>query len=810
MNPIARNRGFYPALRPLACSLMVALTSLPMSPLMARDLDGESETIEEGHDLETWRLENGAELIVNGADTYDIAVFHDSTVSLTGATVTRMPGSMSNYALSLHEAARVTAVDTRFVDAGLWITGDARIALTRSSVTIDANSPEMDRVSGYAISMNTTYSDGKPSVLLDASTVNMADKPDPTRYGSGIGANMTAGMLTLRNGSLIDAANVGVMVRSDTSRDHAIILTLDNSHIHSGRHSAIEFHAEDNASNTFDALIANGSTITAENGTLLLVRAYEDIATGNHSTIRFTVDNSRLEGDIHFDDRFMQGEVNVLLRNNASLKGAFQRVTTAGIGTGSLWTLDGDSTVGHLTLHDSGTVELGDGVNFNTLSLDSFEGLQGTLVFNTALEGDASQTDTLDISGNATGEANVVVKNAGGQGAQTERGIELITIGGQSDAVFTLQGRAAGGLYEYFLVKDDNGNWYLRSELEKEPDPEQPHPCEIDQSLPECEITLPVEPEIGLPDPDEPGTGTPVLRPEAGAYLANQAAMGQLLNGSARDRMNGATVHEGVRTWAATGHGESRMDVTGQQRLRTTQSRLQVGADLGVFDGGKGRVGAMLGAGQADATARSVVTGYSANAKIEGGSMGVYAHWSDAATLWDASLQFGRFSNRVAGEGLEVERYTSSAVQAAIEAAHRFDVGRIGSLALGLQPEVQLTYTSVRMNPHLESTGTVVERDGGNGLSARVGVRLEGEATLSAGQFRPYVALHGIHDGRDNSISFDGVTVEGALPRSRVELSAGGQVQFGRRLGGIGGISAAQGEDGYRDLAARIGITYRW
>jgi autotransporter family porin len=173
------------------------------------------------------------------------------------------------------------------------------------------------------------------------------------------------------------------------------------------------------------------------------------------------------------------------------------------------------------------------------LSLDEFTGNGGTLLFNTQLGDDTSLTDKLVIAGDADGQANVRVLNAGGAGAKTDRGIELIDIGGASNAQFDLVGRAVGGQYEYFLVKDANGNWYLRSELATTPDP-----CLADPSLPQC------KPIIDPIDPIDPITPIPILRPETGAYLANQFALDQMLRHTYRDRQGGAAAVDGIRGWA--------------------------------------------------------------------------------------------------------------------------------------------------------------------------------------------------------------------------------------------------------------------
>lgn len=205
-------------------------------------------------------------------------------------------------------------------------------------------------------------------------------------------------------------------------------------------------------------------------------------------------------------------------RNHAQIDGRFSNVTTASIDQNSTWLMTGDSSVGHLALGATGTVGLGSGAQFNTLALDSFSSQGGALVFNTARGDDTSATDRLVIAGDADGQAHVRVLNAGGAGAKTDRGIELIDIGGASNAQFDLMARAVGGQYEYFLVKDANGNWYLRSDLATTPDP-----CVGDPNLPACKQIDPVDPV----DPFDPPT--PVLRPEAGAYLANQFALREVL-----------------------------------------------------------------------------------------------------------------------------------------------------------------------------------------------------------------------------------------------------------------------------------------
>ena len=814
-------------LRPLACGVLLALTSLPMGSALADDLNGESRTITGADPIETWTLRNGAELIVNGGGTKTIMAM-DSRVVLNNAEVTRDQANGLSHALELR-SSQGQVNDTRLLGGGLMLSGTGQATLTNSSILIDASAPGMGDNSfvAYGIVIQDPGADGNPSVVLDNSTVSVADRADQTHYASGIGAYLRAGGVELNNGSAISAANVGVILHGRQRLAHDFRLHMDNSHITSGRGAAIEVVAQDDGDNIFDIRVNNGSTLTGGDGNLLLVRAFNGLQATSNSQVNFTVNNSTLNGNITFDDSRMSGRVDVSLQNNAHLKGIFNNVTAANIGTGSSWTLTGDSTLGHLALGAAGSVVLGgtDGANqFNSLTLANFNGNGGDIVFNTELNGDDSATDRLIITGDAYGQADVIVRNAGGKGAQTDKGIELISIGGDSNAQFDLWGRAVGGKYEYFLIKAEDGNWYLRSQLEEQP--ETPHECLQDPTLPQCEITLPVEPidpedpdtedpgsenpDIEDPDTEEPPAPQPVLRPETGAYLANQQAMDQLLRHSAQTRMGSGRADDGLRTWAATEVAESRQHLTGQQRFESTRQRLQVGADIGVFDGGQGRVGAMLSAGKADATVRSTVTGYRAEGTVEGGAVGAYAHWSNDALYLDASVQHGRFRNTVHGEGLDAERYDSRAWQSAVEAGYRFNVGRVGGMTLSLQPQLQLSYTDAQTDAHVESNGTVVRSAGASGLSTRVGLRLQGDMATGSTAFAPYVTVNGHRNSRDAGMVFDDDTVLGGLPRQRAELNVGGQLQLGNGFSAWGEVGASHGNDRYRDTAARIGAAFRW
>ncbi|WP_295554697.1 autotransporter outer membrane beta-barrel domain-containing protein [uncultured Stenotrophomonas sp.] len=783
-------------MRPLTQCLLLALAALPATSVLARDLDGQSATVREGSTVEAWNLINGSRLSVDGGRTETITST-DSQVTLNNGRVQALVDGRGA-SIVLRGSSTLDMTNSTLHDGNVVVSDLSSARITGSTVrSVGANA----RFSvGIYLDKSPSQPDANSTVIVDASFVRAEASPGAAMLSNGHAVRLQQGTAILQNGTRVEGANSGVLLLGGTIPSvlgQPITLRVDNAQVASDSGAAI--WVAPRRSVRYDITVANGSQLSGGDGHLLLVRP-DGSATGE-AEVHFTVDDARLAGDITFDADRVTGSLDVVLRNKAQIDGRFANVTTASIDSDATWLMTGDSTVGHLTLGAGGTVALGNGSSFNTLSLDAFTGNGGTLLFNTQLGDDTSLTDTLVIAGDANGQANVRVLNAGGAGAKTDRGIELIDIGGASNAQFDLVGRAVGGQYEYFLVKDANGNWYLRSELATTPDP-----CLADPSLPQC------KPIIDPVDPIDPINPIPVLRPEAGAYLANQFALDQMLRHSYRDRQGGAAAVDGIRGWARVDATQSKLGaVDDQLDLRVDRSRLQLGADIGVFDDGRGRVGVMGTAARSSATSRSDVTGFSARGKVEGGALGVYGNWANDAMYVDASVQRGQFRNRVQGDGLAEERYDSDIWQSSLEAGYRFDIGQIGNTALSLQPELQLVYTDAKTDAHTETNGTVVRAQGNSGLSGRAGLRLQGESRSAAGaSVSPYLAANWYRDGAGNGIAFDDEVLKAGIPRNRYELSAGARVEFRSGFSAWGGFGVMRGDSGYREATGNLSVAYSW
>ncbi|SAL01313.1 outer membrane autotransporter [Caballeronia calidae] len=416
----------------------------------------------------------------------------------------------------------------------------------------------------------------------------------------------------------------------------------------------------------------------------------------------------------------------------------------------------------------------------------------GRLTLSTVLAGDGSATDRLVVHGDTAGQTRVKVENAGGAGAQTSNGIQIVQVDGQSNGVFTLDGRAVAGAYEYRLQQGGvttpgDGDWYLRSSS------------------------------------NAPG---PVPRPEPGAYLGNQQAAANMFAMTWHDRAGFADPFvvepqgNGESTaWARTRGEHTDGNAAGGRIGESTDMALvQAGIDVlnRVSNGQRWQAGVMAGYGSATTDAAAQGNGAGARGNTNGASAGVYATWrrnarSAEGPYVDGWLQYAHFDNTVKGDALSGESYASRVWAGSIEGGFAFALGRTSTGTVLLEPELQLIYTNYHAGDHTESNGTVVQSDNGGNLSTRVGVRLfhAGASPLSPG-WLPFVELNWWHDTRVASVAFNGVTVSQDGPRNRMEVKLGAQGQIAQHWRVWGDLGYQQGLGGYRSYQGLLGARYIW
>ena len=512
-----------------------------------------------------------------------------------------------------------------------------------------------------------------------------------------------------------------------------------------------------------------------------------------------------------------------IISSDSTLNGATKLVsgtTTLKLSENTIWNMKDDSVVTHLTNSDSIiNLSYDDGQTFTqgkTLTVKgNYVGNNGQLNIRTVLGDDKSATDRLIVEGNTSGSTTVYVKNAGGSGAATLNGIELITVNGDespADAFRQGDARIAAGAFEYQL-KQQGKNWYLTSY----------------QSVNE-------EDNSSEGNSESTETPTPVLRPEAGSYVANLAAANTLFVMRLNDRAGETRYIDPVteqerssRLWLRQigGHNAWR-DSNGQ--LRTTSHRYvsQLGADLltgGFTDSDSWRLGVMAGYARDYNSTHSSVSDYRSKGSVRGYSAGLYATWfaddiSKKGAYIDAWAQYSWFKNSVKGDELAYESYSAKGATVSLEAGYGFALNKSFGLEAAkytwiFQPQAQAIWMGVDHNAHTEANGSRIENDANNNIQTRLGFRTfirtqEKNSGPHGDDFEPFVEMNWLHNSKDFAVSMNGVKVEqdGARNLGEIKLGVNGNLNPAASVWGNVGVQL--GDNGYNDTAVMVGLKYKF
>ena len=492
------------------------------------------------------------------------------------------------------------------------------------------------------------------------------------------------------------------------------------------------------------------------------------------------------------------------------------------------------------SLNNSGTVTIGyrdaafKPVAGTTLTVNgNYTGNGGHLLLNTVLGNDSSVTDKLVITGDTSGNTDVSVTNAGGNGDYTLNNIEIISVGGKSDGIFTQRGRIVAGAYDYSLVRGtgtNNSNWYLTN-IMPPVDPVDPPVDPVDPPVD------PVDPPVDPVDPPGPSNNdAPVYRPEGGSYIANIAAANTLFNTRLHDRL-GETQYVDALTgekkvtslWLRqVGSHNNWRDGSGQLKTQSNSYVAQLGGDVAQWstDGlNRGHLGLMAGYGNNHSSTRSSVTGYGSKGSINGYSVGAYGTWfandMDKAGLYvDSWLQYSWFDNQVNGQQLASESYKSKGFTASLETGYTQKLGEFagskGTLnEWFIQPQAQVTWMGVKADDHREANGTRVSSGGDGNVQTRLGLRayLKSHHAMddSKGRtFEPFIESNWLHNTRSYNVNMDNVRINQAGARNIGEVKVGVEGQINPRVNLWGNIGTQMGDKGYNDSSAMIGVKFNF
>ncbi|WP_223513543.1 autotransporter outer membrane beta-barrel domain-containing protein [Pseudomonas sp. GL-B-19] len=738
-----------PSRRVLLCPSLLALFT---SFSTAAPVVGGNETVN-GGTPETWSLSQNATLTVN-AKTLGITS-NNSTLNVNPGGVTQQISANNGSSVNL-KGATVTGVG-----------GLAAVLLSNSNAVIDNSTVNGNRL-GLQVVRNSATQTGSTAVVTGNSTISgvlggalvsafsTLDVTDSTIQGTGAtsyGLQLQSGHANATNSTIVGGQN-GVLIGLDPNEVQPAVLNLTNTTVQgtSGPAILVDFA---NASTSTAAITLNNSRLIAGNDTLLDVRGGADTT--------MVVNGSTLSGNIVSDQN---STTRLTLQNDSVLTGRLENVASATINDRSKWVLVDNSQVENLILNNGGSVVFGADNAFYQLNVTNLSG-DGRFVMGTDFA--TGQTDRLVVSGNASGNHELLISSSGVDPAAGQPIRVVETAGG--DARFSLfNGAVDLGAFSYGLAKSGN-DWIL-----------------------------------------DPTTRT--VSPGARSVLAlfNTAStvwLGELT--SLRSRMGELRYRSGsAGAWGRTyGNKYNIADGSGVG-YQQTQQGFTLGADAPLPIGdGHWLIGVMAGQSKSDLNLDAGTSG-----DVQSYYLGTYLTWIDPVTglYFDGVLKVNRFRNEAKvslSDGTRAKGdYDNTGLGGSVE------VGKHITFANGnfLEPFTQWSAVVIEGKNYSLDNDLQAEGDRTRSFIGKVGVTAGRNIELKNGaMIQPYLRAAWAHEfSKNNEVQVNNNVFNNDLSGSRAELGTGVAVAVTKKLHMHVDFDYSNGKNFEQPYGGSVGVQYEF
>jgi outer membrane autotransporter protein len=510
--------------------------------------------------------------------------------------------------------------------------------------------------------------------------------------------------------------------------------------------------------------------------------------------------------------------------SNAQVIGAMTRSNDASISlalqNGSAWLLPAagnavNSQVDQLT-NDNSTIAFATpgGASpalFQSLTVEDYQGVNGTLVMNAALAGTGVSDRLVIDGGTATGQTSIIVRPFGTAALTSGDGIGLIQAinGGQTDPdAFTLGRRVAGGAYEFGLYRgaaSGADDWFLRST----------------QAGATGRGALPnLRPEVAV-DTALPAIASQYSLAMLATHAERAAARATQPDDHARSgwaRLFGKTGSQG----SSGGHPGTQLNrfLSNGPSYDIDLAGFQAGYDVPVSEPGETMqnvIGFYVGAGEARGSVDAVYGGPAGKVSMNAYSLGAYwTHARESGLYIDTVLQGTFFAeanaSSVLGQKLSTDGF---GLIASLETGYRFDLG--GGWAI--EPQAQVIYQRLSFEGGADSFG-FIDYDAANDILGRIGASVRHAWMLESGSRLTGSARaslwHAFGDGTEVAFAdlsgSHAAAFDSGLGGTWVQLGLDGTLAISESISLFASGDYEQRVDGEQGhaIGGRIGVTLSW